>query len=48
MLSLTDFLKAIYRFRAREVITESAEFDQWTENFSSEPAILMSVDLFKE
>ena len=35
-------------YKAGEVITESTDVDHWGENTSSEPAILISVDLFKE
>jgi quercetin dioxygenase-like cupin family protein len=35
-------------YKAGEVITESTDVDHWAENTSSEPAILISVDLFKE
>ena len=31
-----------------EVITESTEVDHWAENKAGEPAVLISVDLFKE
>ena len=35
-------------YKAGEVITESTDIDHWAENTSSEPVILISVDLFKE
>jgi quercetin dioxygenase-like cupin family protein len=35
-------------YKAGEVITESTDVDHWAENTSSEPVILVSVDLFKE
>jgi quercetin dioxygenase-like cupin family protein len=35
-------------YRAGEVITESTDVDHWAENASSEPVIIVSVDLFKE
>ena len=31
-----------------EVITESTEVDHWADNEAAEPAVLISVDLFKE
>jgi quercetin dioxygenase-like cupin family protein len=35
-------------YKAGEVITEGTDVDHWGENTSSEPATLISVDLFKE
>ena len=35
-------------YKTGEVITESTDVDHWAENTSSEPVILVSVDLFKE
>ena len=35
-------------YRAGEVITEGTDVDHWVENKASEPAIAISVDLFKE
>jgi quercetin dioxygenase-like cupin family protein len=35
-------------YRAGDVITESTDVDHWAENASSEPVIIVSVDLFKE
>ena len=35
-------------YKAGEVITESTDVNHWAENTSSEPVILISVDLFKE
>ena len=35
-------------YKAGEVITEGTDVDHWAENTSSEPATLISVDLFKE
>ena len=35
-------------YKNGEVITESTDVDHWAENTSSEPAVLISADLFKE
>jgi quercetin dioxygenase-like cupin family protein len=35
-------------YKAGEVISESTDVDHWAENTSSEPAVLISADLFKE
>jgi len=35
-------------YKAGEVITESTDVDHWAENTSTEPAVLISADLFKE
>ena len=35
-------------YNAGEVITESTDVDHWAENTSTEPAVLISADLFKE
>ena len=35
-------------YKAGEVITESTDVDHWAENTSSEPVMIISVDLFKE
>jgi quercetin dioxygenase-like cupin family protein len=35
-------------YKAGEVITESTDVNHWAENTSSEPAVLISADLFKE
>ena len=35
-------------YKAGEVITEGTDVDHWAENTGTEPATLISVDLFKE
>jgi len=35
-------------YKPGEVLTESADVDHWAENTSSEPVVLVSIDLFRE
>ncbi len=37
-----------HTYKAGDVITEGTDVDHWAENTGKEPALLVSVDLFKE